>query len=119
MQHDDGEPPDDGIEYRPAPSPGEVQAAAASRVGGWSAEQLAAWGHSWPPPKGWRQALARKYYAGEDVVPLRFVSAKQRRREEREQAPQQAKQEQKQPPQATTWSRDIGEIDPDDPPPWL
>jgi hypothetical protein len=25
--------------------------------GGWTREQLAAWGVPWPPPKGWKQSL--------------------------------------------------------------
>ena len=25
--------------------------------GGWTRDQLAAWGVPWPPPKGWRKAL--------------------------------------------------------------
>jgi hypothetical protein len=120
---DDEQPEEEGIEYAPAPSPEEVQAAASSRQGGWSAEQLAAWGYSWPPPKGWRAELARKYHAGEDVVPLRHVSAKQRRRQEREQAErkEQAPPPRQQPasPTGSTWTRDIGDIDPEDPPPWL
>jgi hypothetical protein len=30
-----------------------------SKLGGWTAEQLAAWGVPWPPPTGWRKALER------------------------------------------------------------
>lgn len=29
--------------------------------GGWTRKQLAAWGVSWPPPKGWRKRLEREY----------------------------------------------------------
>jgi hypothetical protein len=28
--------------------------------GGWTKDQLAEWGVSWPPPKGWRKNLIRK-----------------------------------------------------------
>lgn len=38
------------------PTAAEI-AAARSPAGGWTKAQLAEWGVSWPPPKGWRQAL--------------------------------------------------------------
>ena len=38
----------------PMPSAEEVEAARHTR------EQLAAWGVEWPPPKGWKEALARR-----------------------------------------------------------
>ena len=34
----------------------EIEAARSS-AGGWSRDQLAAWGVPWPPPKGWKRAL--------------------------------------------------------------
>lgn len=42
------------------PSPEEVRAAQ-SPAGGWSKRQLATWGVPWPPPKGWRDELNRKW----------------------------------------------------------
>lgn len=56
----------------PAPSPEEVAAASTSASGAWTAKQLRRWGVPWPPPKGWRQELARKHASGERVVPLRW-----------------------------------------------
>ncbi len=56
----------------PAPSPEEVTAASTSASGAWTAKQLRQWGVPWPPPKGWRQELARKHASGERVVPLRW-----------------------------------------------
>lgn len=34
----------------------EIRLAMTAR-GGWTRQQLAAWGVGWPPPKGWRKAL--------------------------------------------------------------
>jgi hypothetical protein len=31
--------------------------AARTENGGWTRDQLAAWGVPWPPPKGWKKAL--------------------------------------------------------------
>lgn len=42
------------------PSPEEVEAARTPH-GGWTKAQLAEWDVPWPPPKGWKQDLARKY----------------------------------------------------------
>lgn len=42
------------------PSPEEVKAARTA-AGGWKRAQLAAWGVSWPPPKGWRLRLHQAY----------------------------------------------------------
>lgn len=42
------------------PSSDEVDAAR-SPAGGWSKAQLAAWGVPWPPPKGWRAELVRRW----------------------------------------------------------
>lgn len=42
------------------PSPEEIEAAKTEN-GGWNKEQLAAWGVSWPPPKGWRQVLIAQW----------------------------------------------------------
>jgi len=44
------------------PSPAEVDAAR-TPAGGWTREQLAAWGVPWPPPKGWMADLARRHAA--------------------------------------------------------
>jgi len=43
------------------PSPAEIEAAR-TPAGGWTRQQLAAWGVSWPPPKGWRQQLVMKWH---------------------------------------------------------
>ena len=51
------------ISREPRPSADEIEAAR-TPVGGWSREQLAAWGVSWPPPKGWKQALT----AADDTI---------------------------------------------------
>lgn len=29
-------------------------------AGGWTKEQLARWGVPWPPPRGWKERLARR-----------------------------------------------------------
>ena len=42
------------------PSPLEIERAKSAR-GGWTKAQLAAWGVSWPPPKGWRRGLEREW----------------------------------------------------------
>lgn len=42
------------------PSPDEIENAR-SVGGGWSQATLAAWGVPWPPPKGWRQELERRW----------------------------------------------------------
>ncbi|MGW4186311.1 hypothetical protein ACWEK2_29595 [Streptomyces albidoflavus] len=44
------------------PSPEEVEAAR-TPAGGWKRDQLAAWGVSWPPPKGWKNELAERWRA--------------------------------------------------------
>ncbi len=64
---------DDDDESVPAPSPEEVMAASTSPSGAWTAKQLRAWGIGWPPPKGWRQQLARKHAAGERIRPLKWT----------------------------------------------
>jgi hypothetical protein len=46
----------------------EIEAGRSAK-GGWTRQQLAAWGVSWPPPKGWRVALTGR--PPEDEVPLR------------------------------------------------
>lgn len=45
------------------PSPDEVTAARTEK-GGWTKDQLAAWGVSWPPPKGWRAELEERWREG-------------------------------------------------------
>lgn len=42
------------------PSPDEVSEAQSGN-GGWTAKQLAEWGIGWPPPKGWREELRRRW----------------------------------------------------------
>ena len=42
------------------PSPGEV-AAASTNDAGWSRATLAEWGVPWPPPKGWKSDLERRW----------------------------------------------------------
>ena len=42
------------------PSPENITAAKSPK-GGWTKAQLAAWGISWPPPKGWRERLNHEY----------------------------------------------------------
>jgi len=42
------------------PSPDEVEAAKTHR-GAWTARTLAHWGISWPPKKGWRDELRRRW----------------------------------------------------------
>jgi hypothetical protein len=44
---------------RMLPAADEIEAAR-SPAGGWSRDQLAAWGVSWPPPKGWKAELLRQ-----------------------------------------------------------
>lgn len=51
-------------DHKRVPSPDEI-AAARTALGGWTREQLAEWGVSWPPPKGWRKDLGEKYRAQE------------------------------------------------------
>lgn len=41
------------------PSPEEIEQAK-TPGGGWTRAQLAEWGVSWPPPKGWRRALENR-----------------------------------------------------------
>lgn len=42
------------------PSPEDVEAAR-TPAGGFTSKQLAEWGVAWPPPSGWRKALADAY----------------------------------------------------------
>ncbi|MCK1822477.1 hypothetical protein MTQ10_23410 [Streptomyces sp. XM83C] len=42
------------------PSPEEIEAAR-TPAGGWKRDQLAAWGVQWPPPKGWKDELTRRW----------------------------------------------------------
>ena len=44
------------------PSPDEIEAAR-TPAGGWTRDQLAAWGVPWPPPAGWKQRLADQWKA--------------------------------------------------------
>jgi hypothetical protein len=48
------------------PSKDEIEAARTPE-GGWTREQLAAWGvdvAEWPPPKGWKAALIKEHREG-------------------------------------------------------
>lgn len=38
------------------PTAAEIEAAKTPK-GGWTKDQLAAWGISWPPPEGWKAKL--------------------------------------------------------------
>lgn len=49
------------------PSPQEVEQAQ-TRPGGWTAITLAGWGVMWPPPRGWRDELRRRWHAGEPAT---------------------------------------------------
>jgi hypothetical protein len=42
------------------PSPEEVEQAK-TKNGGWTRTILAEWGIGWPPPKGWKKELYKKY----------------------------------------------------------
>ena len=42
------------------PSPKEIRNARTER-GGWTKAQLEIWGVEWPPPKGWRKTLERRW----------------------------------------------------------
>jgi hypothetical protein len=45
------------------PSPAEVEAAGGPHGAGFTAKQLAEWGVTWPPKKGWKLALEVKWRA--------------------------------------------------------
>ncbi|OUC86499.1 hypothetical protein CA983_41685 [Streptomyces swartbergensis] len=45
------------------PSPEEIEAAR-TPAGGWTRNQLAAWGVPWPPPKGWKEEVTARWRAG-------------------------------------------------------
>jgi hypothetical protein len=47
------------------PSPQEV-IEARTPAGAWTAAQLAEWGVSWPPLRGWREELRRRWLAEQD-----------------------------------------------------
>lgn len=50
--------------------------AARGRTGGWSKEQLAVLGVSWPPKKGWREALTGQLFP--EVIVKRFIDLRDR-----------------------------------------
>ena len=114
--HSDDEPPDEGVPYAPAPSPKEI-AAACKGPGGWTKAQLAAWGVPWPPPKGWRAELERRHRLGLDVEPLDIEPRNRRPRNRNASGGSISVPSSGTAMQITV--RDIGVIDPDDPPPWL
>lgn len=43
------------------PTKEEIENARTAK-GGWTREQLARWGVSWPPPKGWKKRLVNENY---------------------------------------------------------
>jgi len=43
------------------PSPSEIEAGKTPR-GGWTKQQLAAWGVEWPPVRGWRKRLIQRWH---------------------------------------------------------
>jgi hypothetical protein len=47
------------VEVVATPTREEIMAAQTPR-GGWTRDQLASWGVSWPLPKGWKAALIAK-----------------------------------------------------------
>ncbi len=51
------------------PTDEEIEAARTIR-GGWTRDQLAAWGVSWPPPGGWREQLRRTRAAMNPEKPI-------------------------------------------------
>lgn len=47
------------------PSPEEIKSLC-TPAGGWTKAQLAQWGVPWPPPKGWKHELERKWRSMQD-----------------------------------------------------
>lgn len=43
------------------PSPSEIEASKTPK-GGWTKQQLAAWGVEWPPVKGWKRRLIQRWH---------------------------------------------------------
>ena len=64
-----------------APSPADV-IAAQTPAGGWTAATLAGWGIAWPPRKGWREDLERRWkaeqFGGDGATADRAVAASRR-----------------------------------------
>ncbi|WP_030957847.1 TnsA endonuclease N-terminal domain-containing protein [Streptomyces sp. NRRL S-378] len=50
------------------PSPDEIEAMR-TPAGGWTRDQLSAWGIPWPPPKGWRKQLVSQWRAEQQRPP--------------------------------------------------
>jgi hypothetical protein len=50
------------------PSPDEIDAKFTRSAGGWTRAQLAEWGVTWPPPKGWKTHLRYAYEASHPEV---------------------------------------------------
>jgi hypothetical protein len=131
MQRD--EPPDDEpleLAPRPAPSPQEIaRASTSTKVGAWTAKQLAEWGVPYPPPRGWRAEMIRLHALGLDVTPLPYrPKDRQAQKVEREASSAslssaatttQSTAPQQWNPIAIYRITDIGTPDPDDPPPWM
>lgn len=70
--------------HDPKPTRAEVMAAR-SQKGGWTKEQLAKWGVSWPPPKGWLRELVGeppKEQRSREAIKKRkpFMTEEQRKR---------------------------------------
>lgn len=49
-------------------SPQEIEEAR-TPAGGWTKQQLAAWGVEWPPAKGWKDDLVRRFLDGGGELP--------------------------------------------------
>ncbi len=70
----------------------------------------------WPGPRrAARAEPALTQRAADDDVPFHFVSAKHQRRAKQEECHREEADRKK----GMVWTRDIGTIDPADPPPWV
>ena len=106
---------------RPAPSPEEI-ASRANRTA-FNRATLAEWGVPWPPPAGWRRELERRHAEGLTVQPIEGAPPKGQKRGRRPgaapgeapKAPTSGTRE----PDGQVSVRDVGPIDPANPPPWL
>lgn len=65
--------------YEPVQAPEAVCPAAVTEqeieaawtpAGGWTRQQLAAWGLPWPPPRGWKDELLRRRAYSPELVAL-------------------------------------------------
>jgi hypothetical protein len=65
------EPPSSALhrqDHPVLPSPAEIEDARTS-AGGFTRAQLAAWGVTWPPPKGWKKELNARWRAAQTEQP--------------------------------------------------